>query len=718
MTRPTAVSPAPPRPGPPPGQPGEPAPSARRGGSRGILGRPLPAHWPLSFLVLGFPLWWVLGLASSMPVLLAVPLALQLARRRDLPLPRGFGWWLLFLAWVCLGALVLWVDAPGAVPGGDPTRLLVFGYRVAWYGTVTVWMLWLIDTGRDRLADHTVHRLVGGLLAVALAGGVLGLLAPDLEFRSGIEWLLPEALRSDAYVAALVHPQTADIQSVLGRPESRPKAPFAFTNTWGSVVSLSLLFAVAALVRSGRRARGAWLALLLLAPAPVVFSLNRGLWASLAAGALGLLVLLAARGHLRVAIGLVGAGALAVLLLAQTPLGEIPGERLDNPHSNTRRTMLTEATISSVSSGSPLVGFGTTRDVEGNFSSISGGDTPSCSSCGVPPLGTQGQAWLVLFSQGWVGLAIFAGFLVGTLRGSLRCRTLNETLCTFAVGFMCLQLLVYDTLGLPLLLVFLTIGLVARERHETASLAPEPTARRLLRDLRAVAVPGAALVLVGGLAGAGVGLLRHETTWTATTRVLLDPLPDTVPGTAQLPGPTGLPAMTVDTEAFLMRTAPDRQAGAEAIAPTTPVKVTGEKNTRIIEVTVTGPTPDQVEAAGRTTLLAWFQTRRQQLAQQRVRVIERFEGVSAALRRVDRLGETEGAERKSTGPASRFIGSAVAEIATTPLTPGEVLSSSEPERRPYQLAVPIASGAGVGLLLTALLVLRRSRTRPSIGALP
>lgn len=681
---------------------------------RRLLSGPLPAHWPLSFLVLGYPLWWVLGFGTFLPILLAMPLALQLARRRDLALPRGFGWWLLFLAWVCLGVFTLFSDAPGAVPGGDPSRLLVFGYRAAWYAAVTVWMLWLMDTRRDRLPDHTVHRLVGGLLAVALGGGVLALLAPDLEFRSALEWLLPGPLASNSFVNGLVHGEVADVQAIIGESlQPRPKAPFNFTNTWGSVVSLSLVFAVAALARSGGRARAAWIALLLFAPVPVLLSLNRGLWAALVLGAVGGVVLLAARGRLRLVTGVIGVLCLVALALGQTPLGEIPAERFGAQHSNERRSLLTEATVDSVTRGSPLVGFGNTRDVEGNFASISGGSTPDCPACAAPPLGTQGQAWLLLFAQGWVGLLLFGVFILGALWRSIRCRTLNETLGTFTLGIFVMQLFVYDTLGLPLLIAFLAVGLVAREQRETAGLAPEPSARRLLDRLRPALVPGLVLVLVGGVSGLGFALLREEATWSASTRVLLMQVPDTVPGTASEPGPDDGPGtMTIDTEARLMRSLPGSLLGESSTGPESPLRVTAARNTRVLQLTVTGTDPDEVEAASRDVAMAWMQTRRRQLATERVGVLDRFESVSRQLRTADGTGPTGAAMPDSTEPADRYVGAARASLVAAPLTPGEILTSSAARREGRELGVPLGSGLGLGLLAAALLTLRRPAPHP------
>ena len=107
----------------------------------------------------GLPLWWVLGLVDVVPLLMAGPLAWDLAHRRHRRVPPGFGWWLLFLLWVTLGVGVLWTSAPGAADEGGIGRLLVFDYRLAWYLSATVLLLWLCTVGRRELPDRVVHRL-------------------------------------------------------------------------------------------------------------------------------------------------------------------------------------------------------------------------------------------------------------------------------------------------------------------------------------------------------------------------------------------------------------------------------------------------------------------------------------------------------------------------------------------------------------------------------
>src|SRR5215211_4102812 len=93
-------------------------------------------------LFLGYPLWWLLGVAAGLPLIVAGIMGLDLSRRRSIAVPPGWMLWMLFLAWMGLGVLLLGSDAPGAVPGGmDATRLLVFVYRVAWYVACTVVLL-------------------------------------------------------------------------------------------------------------------------------------------------------------------------------------------------------------------------------------------------------------------------------------------------------------------------------------------------------------------------------------------------------------------------------------------------------------------------------------------------------------------------------------------------------------------------------------------------
>ena len=48
----------------------------------------LGPDWPFTWLFLGFPLWWALGLGATIYPLFAVVMAVQLLQRRRVRLPR------------------------------------------------------------------------------------------------------------------------------------------------------------------------------------------------------------------------------------------------------------------------------------------------------------------------------------------------------------------------------------------------------------------------------------------------------------------------------------------------------------------------------------------------------------------------------------------------------------------------------------------------------
>ncbi|WKN46988.1 O-antigen ligase [Nocardioides sp. Arc9.136] len=689
------------------------APPAGRSTGAARPGRWTGPGWPITVLLAGYPLWWLLGIDAFLPLALAVPMARQLLRGRTVVLPAGLGWYLLFLCWILLGAALLWTDAPSAVPGGGgPSRLLVFGFRLAWYAACAVVLVWVASSRREHLSDGHVRGLLAWLFLVCTAGGIVGLLYPDLEITSLTEALLPGALRENAFVASLVHAEVADVQWVLGRPEPRPKAPFAFTNTWGSVLSLALVFLVAL-----DRRRRPWLrlaipALLVVAAWPVVYSLNRGLWVSIAIGAVALVVLRAARGDRRAAVGLALAVIVGVGALLASPLGAIYGDRFENQHSNGRRGQLVATTAASVTTGSPVAGFGTTRDVQGSFASISGAATPDCPACGVPPLGTQGQLWLVLFSQGWVGLGLFLTFVALALARTWRCRTTNETVCTFALLFLLVQLPVYDTLGMSLYIVMVAVGLAARERSERAGALP---ARRRVDDLgrrlRRAAPVVAVAVLLGALAGAAVAAAPEEPEHRARMLILLTPAPvylstgpDRVAAGEDYDPPRNI---TVDTEAALLISERSlrRASAATGVAVTDlreAVAVVAPPNSEVLELSVDLPDPDQAQTAAAEVASSYLREREAFLLQRRDDLVRRLTRELAALD-----SGVGGSQTQRQGIARE-----IDYLETSRPKVGEVIRTMPAVRLPDGSEVPVASGAGLGLLAGVVLV-RRPPRRPT-----
>lgn len=429
-----------------------------------ILDRP---GWPLAALFMGFPLWYLLGLSVVAFYVAALPMASYLYRRRErLVLPRGFGLWFLFLIAVGLSAFMLPVNAPFAVPGfGLPGRVVTYAFMVAWYLSATVVLVYIVNIKESDLSFGKVSRWLGFMFLVTTIGGLVGLLAPTIDTIGLAARALPSALVDIPFVQDLVKIDVADQQTIVGSAEVRPKAPFQYANSWGANLSIFLPFFVYSwLIKGAAWQRIASPFVLAAAVAGIVFSLNRTLWGALAVVAL-FSVFQVVRLRPKVLPVVIASAAIASVLFLASGLGGVINERLANPHSDDRRSELAVKTWESVTQGSPLLGYGNTRQLQGSFSSIAGGDTPECPSCGVPPLGTQGHLWLVLFTTGLIGLALFASFFVYRFARHIRSRDLPTILGLVVLIFFLFELPFYDHLGPPLFTVMLCLGLMWRRRQ-------------------------------------------------------------------------------------------------------------------------------------------------------------------------------------------------------------------------------------------------------------
>lgn len=436
------------------------------------LGRLGPA-WPLKYLLVGFPIWWALGVGSMVFFLAALAMGVQLLQRGRLRAPAGFGLWVLFLAWMLLGVFVLWADAPGTISEGGIERLAGFGVRVLWYLAVTVAVLYPLSLSSRSMPALAVCRWLGSLFLVAVFLGVAGVLVPSFGFTSPAELIVPGA-RSEGFIRTMVHPSLTTSSDFLGYEQPRPRAPFAYPNAWGNNVGLLLPFFVYAALRSRHRwQRWSVPAVLGLAAVPIAFSLNRGLWLGLCVVSVYTLVILLRARRYRAAYSALAVGLAAVVLALSSPLADTVTLRLDTPHSNERRTTVGEVVTRTTWQGSPLLGFGTTREVQGNFASISGGQTPTCRQCAAPPLGTQGLTWRLILTTGFVGTALFAAFMSWQFLVHVRRRTPMAVLGCMTLTVSGLFFFVYDSLGSPLFILMMAIGLMNRERIEAMQAAGE-----------------------------------------------------------------------------------------------------------------------------------------------------------------------------------------------------------------------------------------------------
>ncbi len=435
--------------------------------------RPAEAHgpllrpgWPLTALLIGYPLWWALGLGTLIVFALTVPMTIHLLRNRPIRVPKGFGLWLLFLVWVAVSITMIGRNPPQALPGTASDRLISVAFNVAGYTALTVFLLY---AGNLRERDYPRLRMVrqlGFLFMVTVAGGLIGTFIGDLEFTSPVELLLPAEVRADGFVRSMVHPSTAQLQQVLGYEAPRPAAPFGYTNSWGFCLSVLLgWFVVGWFVRTGRARKIIGSLVLLLAVIPAVYSLNRGLWMGLGLAAAYVALRLAAQGKFLAVTALAVTMVLGFVVFLTSPLKDVVAQRLDNPQSNLTRAYTAEYTWDAALT-SPIIGYGGTRPAQGGTQSIAIGQTPECQLCGNPTLGGNGQFWLVLLAQGFVGAALHVGFFLRTAWCYRRDRTPIGLAGMLGCLLPLLYMFLYNALVVPLVLVFLSIALLWRNDTE------------------------------------------------------------------------------------------------------------------------------------------------------------------------------------------------------------------------------------------------------------
>lgn len=678
--------------------------------------------WPLAVLFLGLPLWWVLGVWQLMFFVMAVPMAAFLMKQRKVAMPRGFGIWLLWLGWLLSGLLVMQVDAPGAVPGSGAARYLTFGYRFGWYVIATIVALYVLNA-RHRLSIEKVARGVAWLFVMLVAGGLLGVLLPTLSFPSVLQLVLPGGLGRHPFVHDLIHVQVAQVQTLLGDPQARPSAPFAYTNEWGLVTACTMPFFLVAWWNRGRPWRIGLVVVMAVATFTIVSSLNRGMWAAIAVMAAFVVIRSALRGRVKLLVAAtVVVIALGVVLLA-TPMGDLMTARFDNPHSDEGRANLGIRAVQSAAEGSPVVGFGTTREVAGNFSSIAGGATDACPKCAPPPLGSHGQLWLTVFGAGFVGAALYTGFLVSQILLGLRARSpyAVAALCTLIT--LTVTMPIYPSVGVGLYIGFIAIAVLARQVRE-----PLPTLEATVRPVVRQAPVVAVFVVLGAMLAVGL----HTTLGTpvqATQRLL-------VPSAGLVAVPSARP-LSLDGEALLATSGPviDALAAGLDVPPDTAraaLRIGAEPNTRVLRVSYEDPDPQRAVQGAELAAAAYLAHREALLTAATESIGQRYEQRQQDLDDIYRSSHAIAADAPGS-PVWTTIGQVRGDASRA----GEILlrvddagaghalaaAFATPSRDPF--VIRVASGLALGGLLgfpAASLVdrylLRLGRRMPSRLSIP
>jgi polysaccharide biosynthesis protein PslJ len=336
----------------------------------------------LKIVFASLPVWWLMGLFPFVWPIIGFFLLLALIRQGDVSFPRGFGLWLLLLAWAPLSLVQL---------GGDNANLL-FAQRFATLGAATVLFLYLFNSSREDLPNGAILEVLTLFWAMLVVGGLISILFPTVSFHSPFELLLPAGLVANPFVHGLVHVEFAQVQTFLGYPVGRPSPFYSFTNAWGSAVALLTPIAFAAFIQTRSPLRRRLLgALLVLSVIPIVVSLNRGVWLALAL-ALGYAALRFAHAQRMNALaGLIGLVGFLLILMFLTPLGGLLSDRLATPHSNLGREALYRESFERTKE-SPIVGYG--------------GPIESQETTG-PPVGTHSQFFFLAISYGVPAVGLF-----------------------------------------------------------------------------------------------------------------------------------------------------------------------------------------------------------------------------------------------------------------------------------------------------------------------
>lgn len=354
----------------------------------------LPA-WPVTAPFAGYILWWVLGIGDMVWILAGGAALVLLLGTRGLRLPPGILIWLLFLAWVV--ASLTMVDSTG--------RLIGAVYRLLLYGAAACLGVYAY-AARQSLPLWRITATMTLFLAGMTLGGLLAMALPELVIRTPLSLVVPQGLIANELVGEMVIRRTSQWKPDAWEPQAvRPAAPFLYTNTWGNVYSLVLPLSVlhVSQARSVGR-RWATVAVIAVSVVPAVSTLNRGMFVGLGVVAAWCAVQALRRGDV---VPVVVGGAAVVVAVgawAVSPAGSAFLHRVETTESTTDRAELYRMTLEGTAA-SPLLGFGAPRPAPQPW---------------LPSLGTQGQLWTVLFSHGFVGLALFLGYFVVLLPVVLR----------------------------------------------------------------------------------------------------------------------------------------------------------------------------------------------------------------------------------------------------------------------------------------------------------
>ncbi|MFZ0159240.1 MAG: O-antigen ligase family protein, partial [Kineosporiaceae bacterium] len=397
-----------------------------------LRARALPA-WPFLSLFVLYPLWWCLGITVILlPALGGICLFLM-AMRGWIRLPRIWMWWAAYLIW--MAASVVMVDSGG--------RLVGFAQRLSGALGATLLVVYVFNA-RESLPRRRVLAAMTTFLGWMVIGGYLGMLFPGFRLSTPAIVLAPPEIATNEYVVNLLSPRFAEVQHPYGATSDfiRPSAPFPYTNAWGHAFVLLLPVVAALAVRASRRTRWLLAALVASAVPPALATLNRGIAVGIAVALAYLALRYVRRASLVRVLQILGGSALvAGVVLASGVLNRV-GERTSTSSTTEDRAALYREAFHRTLE-SPFLGWGAPR--------------PSLTL--EVSVGTQGHFWYLMFSHGFVGLALFLASIWGLALVTRRVRDPESILMHTVVVVIGVMLMFYGVDGIHLVIA-LTCGVL------------------------------------------------------------------------------------------------------------------------------------------------------------------------------------------------------------------------------------------------------------------
>ncbi|MCU1498788.1 MAG: hypothetical protein JWM47_2741 [Acidimicrobiales bacterium] len=418
------------------------APARSTDRTLGLRWRSPGRAWPLWILTVGMPGLYLLGLQGLAWAVPGLVLGFGVLGSRA-RFPLRVAWLVLFCGWVLLGAALL-----------RPAEYPLFLFRWLLFAGALASLVWIVNESEERLSTDRLVSWLATLWIVMVVFGYLALAAPGFDTRSPFQ-LLAGSIGRIQFVDDISRWRLAQFQTGQDVRLPRPSAPFAFTNGWGAGLALLTPFFIRSwLVGVARSRRRVGLLLLVACVAPVLISGNRGVWISVTGALVYWVARRAVQRDLRPLAALAAMAVVVAIIFVATPAGQLVTDRLDTSERSTEgRASIYEGAWQGALD-SPLLGNGKPGAVENSS---------------LPPIGTHGLLWYLLYVHGFVGLGLFTAWLGSeVVRSGHRIRSQGAWWAHLSLVIALIQMPYYG-MQPQVVLIGVAAGVAYRERARYAA---------------------------------------------------------------------------------------------------------------------------------------------------------------------------------------------------------------------------------------------------------